>query len=752
LKAIILISVLLLLPGQFGPVLFAQQQHARPRVGLALSGGGSLGLAHIGVLKVMEDAGLRPDYITGVSMGSIVGSMYSIGYSADSLHKLFKNADWNIILSNNIPENKVIFTEKKYFNNSILSLPVSKKKVRLPSGMISGQQIEKMLSYYAWPAADINDFSKLPIPFLCLGADLITCKKVVLKSGYLPDAVRASMAVPSIFTPIKIDTAVLIDGGFVRNIAVSELIEMGADIVIGSYTGFHRYNEDELQSVSGIMKQVSFFNTINDYSQQKQLIDILIEPKVRDLSSTVFTNADSIINRGYIAALPFREKFKKLADSLNLIGNQQPVEFLLNKHSYSFNDIEIEGNDVISDDQILGILDIKTGEIIDKDLLSEKIDLLYGRSWFEKVKYRIVPKNDSLTLVIDCIEKPQAMLYGSVHYDNSLEAGIMLNFSVKNLLTPRSVIDIDSYLAKYFRFRFIFTQFIDRNQKLGLSAFFNADNTLLPYMELRDETGQFINRSFSTGLNLNKRTGLNHLMSLSGNYENLNLIPDFISASQLKSVSYNYMTFTYMNQFNSLDNKHFPNKGLLFNISLNTSKLLTGKIRTDSSKETFSTDNPGDFLFKRSYSFTGNLRHYFSPDNNRFTFNWGADLLFIYTTDSIISQHNYYFAGGIESVFSKSVTLTGFHPCEIPVEQFGGLKFDVDFEFHQDLHLTLMTNVALAREPGNNNDVSILGGYGIGIGYMSIVGPIKIGIMHGLSSADRYFSSIKGYINLGFSF
>jgi len=328
----------------------------------------------------------------------------------------------------------------------------------------------------------------------------------------------------------------------------------------------------------------------------------------------------------------------------------------------------------------------------------------------------------------------------------------MLNFSVKNLLTPRSVIDIDSYLAKYFRFRFIFTQFIDRNQKLGLSAFFNADNTLLPYMELRDETGQFINRSFSAGLNLNKRTGLNHLMSLSGNYENLNLIPDFISASQLKSVSYNYMTFTYMNQFNSLDNKHFPNKGLLFNISINTSKLLTGKIRTDSYKETFSPDNPGDFLFKRSYSFSGNLRHYFSPDNNRFTFNWGADLLFIYTTDSIISQHNYYFAGGIESVFSKSVTLTGFHPCEIPVEQFGGLKFDVDFEFHQDLHLTLMTNVALAREPGNNNDVSMLGGYGIGIGYMSIVGPIKIGIMHGLSSGDRYFSSIKGYINLGFSF
>lgn len=750
-KGIILISALLLLPGQFRPVLFAQQQNARPKVGLALSGGGSLGMAHIGVLKVMEEAGLRPDYITGVSMGSIVGSMYSIGYRADTLHMLFKNADWNIILSNNIPENKVIFTEKKYFNNSILSLPVTRKKVRLPPGMINGQQVEKMLSYYAWPAADINDFSKLPIPFLCIGADLISCKKVVLKSGYLPDAVRASMAVPSIFTPIKIDTAVLIDGGFVRNIAVSELIEMGADIVIGSYTGFHRYNEDELQSVSGIMKQVGFFNTINDYSQQKQLIDILIEPKLKDLSSTVFTNVDSIISRGYIAALPFREEFKKLADSLNHIGNQEPVEFLLNKHSYSFDDIEIEGNDIISDDQILGILNIKTGEIIDKDLLSEKIDLLYGRSWFEKVKYRIVPKNDSLKLVIDCIEKPQAMLYGSVHYDNSLEAGILLNFSVKNLLTSRSVIDIDSYLAKYFRLRFIFTQFIDRDEEMGLSAIFNADNTPLPYMELMDETGQFINRSFHTGLNLNKRTGLNHLISLSGTYENLNLIPDFISANQLKSVSYNYMSFAFLNQFNSLDTKHFPNKGLLFNISLNTSKLLTGKIRTESLKETFTSDNPGDFLFKQLYSFSGNLRHYFSP-GNKFTFNWGADLLLSYTADSIISQHNYYFAGGTESIFSKSIALTGFHPCEIPVEQFGGIKFDVDFEFHQDLHLTLMTNVALAREPAKNNDLSILGGYGIGIGYISIVGPIKLGIMHGLSNADRFFSSIKGYLNIGFSF
>ena len=143
-------------------------------------------MAHVGVLKVMEEAGLRPDYITGVSMGSIVGAMYSLGYSADSLYKIFKDTDWDLVLSNNVPENKVIFTEKKFFNNSIISLPISSRKVRLPSGLINGQQIEKMLSYYAWPSATIDDFSELPIPFLCVGTDLITCSKVVIRNGLPP--------------------------------------------------------------------------------------------------------------------------------------------------------------------------------------------------------------------------------------------------------------------------------------------------------------------------------------------------------------------------------------------------------------------------------------------------------------------------------------------------------------------------------------------------------------------------------------
>ncbi len=735
----------------FLPVSNAQTAEKRPKVGLALSGGGSLGMAHVGVLKVMEEAGLKPDYVTGVSMGSIVGGFYSMGYSPDSLQRLFRETDWNLILSNKIPENKVIFTEKRYYNNSIISLPVTLKKFLLPSGMINGQQIENMLSYYCWPAAKINDFSKLPIPFLCIGTDLYSCKKVILRKGYLPDAIRASMAVPSLFTPMTIDTAVIIDGGFVRNIAVSELREMGADIVIGSYTGFHKLNKNELQSVAGVLKQLSFFNSILDYASEKKKIDILIEPYTDDMSSTVFTNSDSIIMRGYKAALPFREKFRRLADSLNRLGPRKPDSVILNKKPYVFDKIEITGNKINSDEEILGVLNLTPHQPVDKDILTDKMELLYGRAWFEKVKYRIVPRNDSLILVIDCIEKPKAFLNGSLHYDNAIQAGLLVSLSAKNPVTQGSSFNIDAYIGQYYRFRSLFTQFVDRNQSLGLSFNFNFDNTLLLFMTERGEKGQFYRRFLEGGLSIDKRLGLNHFMSLSANYGNLNIVPDFISVNNLKRLTFNYISIGYMNELNTLDNKHFPKKGVLFNVSLNASKLLEGDYRTINYKYEYTESDPGDFMFKKSYSLTASLRKYYSPVR-KLTFCFGGDALFTYSSDTSFSVNDYYFLGGQDYTTNRSIPLTGFHANEIPVAKVASACINLDLEFSDNFHLSFLTNIAAAQEIGNGKNFSCLGGYGLGLGYMSKLGPLRVGIMQGLSSTERYFNSIKGFISLGFSF
>ncbi len=729
----------------------AQEINGRPGVGLVLSGGGAHGIAHLGVIKVMEEAGLRPDYITGVSMGSIIGGMYSLGYSADSLHKLLNKINWDIVLSNKIPENKVIFLEKSHYYNSIISLPLSFRKVMLPSGLINGQLIENTMSYYAWPAADISDFSNLPIPFMCVGTDIITFKRVDLKTGYLPDAMRASSSVPSIFTPLKIDTLLLIDGGLIRNFAASEIRDMGAKIVIGSYVGFQAYKEEELHSVSGIMKQIAMFRSLEDFMEQKKLVDVLITPKVKKFSITGFENVDSIFQRGYDAALPYKEYFRKLADSLNRICPQKPLKNILNKQSYTFSKIEITGNKSYSDSQILGVLDIEPEENVDKNLLTDRIELLFGKAWFEKVKYRIVPRNDSLILVVDCIEKPQAMLYGSVHYDNSLLAGLLIGISVKNLLTQRSVINLNTYLGQYYRFDLKCLQFVDRNQRFGLSANFYADNTMIPMLEMGGEKGDVIGRNFIPGLSINQRISINQLMSVSVNYENLNLVVHYNSDVQLKSLSYNYISATYDYRINTLDTKHFPKKGMILNTSVSTLKLLSGSIRTDSVKTVFSGNNQGGYSFNRFFTIYGNIKYYFSP-SDRLTIAFGGDALLITDSDSVSAQNNFFLLGGVESLNKRSVPLVGFCSNEIPVKKMAGIRGELDIGLYENIHLTVMANVFAAQETNRDKGYSLLTGIGLGVGYMSIIGPLRIGIMHGNYSRETYFNKTKGYINIGFNF
>lgn len=749
-KALCFIFLLLFLfiPGH---VANGQQGNARPKLGLVLSGGGSLGMAHVGVLKVMEEAGLRPDYITGVSMGSIIGGMYALGYSADSIHKILKVMNWNLLLSNIIEENKVIFPEKEHFDNSIISLPLTSIRVTLPSGLINGQQIESLFSYYAWPAAGINNFSKLPIPFMCLAADLLTGKLIELKTGYLPDAMRASSAVPTIFTPIKIDSALLIDGGVLRNFAGEEVRKMGADIVIGSYTGFQTYLEDELKSVPGIIKQIVFQRSHEDYLNQKKIPDLLIEPKVRDLSSTIFTSVDTIVNRGYKAAMPYKEYFRKLADSLDRIGNQKPLENILDNQIFRIDKIEVNGNIFYTDNQITGVLGIAPGESIDKNLIRGKIDLLYGKTWFEKVKYRITSRNDSMILTIVCIEQPKSMLYGGVYYDNFISSGIVFRITSKDFITQRSFIDFDSFIGQFYRFKLTMLQYLDRNQKFALSGRFYMDNTPLQMFEIRNGTGgaYFHNNFVEAGIS--KYLGMNHLLNISLSLNNSSYTPDYIAPEHLKKVSYRYLTQSFSYRINTVDKKYFPNSGLLFRISANTSTLISGKINTDSYKMEYTSEFPGDFLFKRSYTLSGGMRRYFSP-GRKVTLDAGWDFLFTETKDSITSPHNYYFAGGQLNSFSRSIPLTGFHPAEVAVERFAGINFDADLEFHKNLHISVMTNIALAKEPGQTEDLSFLGGYGLGVGYMSIIGPMKVGLMHGFSSTNRYFNSLKGYVSIGFSF
>lgn len=741
--------LLIILLSQCSNILYSQESSQRPSIGLVLSGGGAHGIAHLGVIKVMEEAGLKPDYITGVSMGSIIGGMYSIGYDADTLYKLLKSLNWNDMLSNKIPENRIIFPEKAHFYNSIVSLPLTAKKVVLPSGLNNGQLIENTLSYYAWPAADISDFSKLPIPFMCNATDIITYRKVELKSGYLPDAIRASFSVPSIFTAYRIDTLLLLDGGLIRNFAASEAREMGADIIIGSYVGFERNNIAGLMTIPGIIEQIAMSRSLEDFNEEKKLANILIKPDVKRFPVSDFNNVDSLVKSGYLAALPFRERFRELADSINRLGVRQPTEYILDKNSYTFDAIEINGNEVYTDDQILGFLDVKPGEEVTRETITEGIELLYGKAWFEKVKYRIVPRNDSLILAVDCEEKPRAMLYGSVHYDNSLLFGLIMGATVKNLLTQRSVIDINAFMGKYYRFKVGLLQFIDRNQKLGFSMNYLTDNTLFPWLSHNGETGNTLSRNQIVDAGINNYIGLNNIITLSGIYSETHLRPEYISSSSITTHSYNYLSSEFAFARNNLNSRHFPDNGLTLNLSAGISRLSQASVETNETKSVLSEVpgyEPVDF-----YTFRAGIKQYITT-GSRTTFSIGAEALYITDSDTLSVQNNFFLLGGIQADTKRSIPMTGFHPNELKVRRMAIIRSEVDFEVMKDLHLTVMADLAAAEDNYYPFELMVISGYGLGLGYNSIIGPVKAGLMYGSYPGETYFNGLKGFISIGYNF
>ncbi len=216
-------------------------------------------MAHVGVLKVLEEVGLEPDYITGTSMGSIMGGLYSMGYSADEISQIIETVDWSQVLTNEIPLDHVLMRRKHEYNRFILTMPIYNGKPELPAGLIEGQKLSELFSRLSWRQAGVNDFNDFPYPFACIGTDILQGKKVEMNSGDISSAMRASMAIPSVFTAVVRDsTHILVDGGVVRNFPVQEAIDMGADIIIGVYVGFDtKMKPEQLRSLTSVITRTS---------------------------------------------------------------------------------------------------------------------------------------------------------------------------------------------------------------------------------------------------------------------------------------------------------------------------------------------------------------------------------------------------------------------------------------------------------------------------------------------------------------
>jgi len=382
------ILLVLLLPA---PVLAAEDDD-RPKIGLALSGGGARGGAHVGVLKALEELGIEVDYIAGTSMGAIIGGLYASGYSADEIEMVLIETDWAKALSDNPARKNRTMRKKKLENQFLIPYRVgfNNGSLQLPLGAIEGQHLDQIFHELFLRIVGTHDFDKLPIPFRALATDLVTGEEVVLSGGSLPDAIRASMSVPGVFAPVRIDGRLLVDGGMANNLPVSVVREMGADIVIAVDISTPLLTEEKLKSILSVTEQLSGFLTRRTTEAQIDLLgpqDILVVPDLGDFSSADFSGANEIVPLGYETAMLQREGLATLA------GPQRsgPIESLETEASdYIVEFVTVDNGSVLNDAIVESRLDIELGQPLNLEALNKSVDSIYSLDLFESVTYDMV--------------------------------------------------------------------------------------------------------------------------------------------------------------------------------------------------------------------------------------------------------------------------------------------------------------------------------------------------------------------------
>ena len=396
------LSATLSAAGRSGDTSLPAEQPGRKKVAVVLSGGGAKGISHIGVLKVLEEAGIPVDYVVGTSMGSIVGGLYAIGYDAARLDSLVRSQDWLFLLTDRLERPALAFPEKEKADKFLLTLPITKdKRTRIPAGLIKGQNIYSLFTDLTVGYHRCDDFSQFPIPFACVATDIVTGKPAVLNTGSLPLAMRASMSIPGVFTPVKLDSMLLIDGGIVNNFPCDVAKSMGADIIIGVNVLSDLKNMDRLNNASDIIGQIIDMYSMNGLEDNKKLLDIYIRPELSDYNAANFNpqDVDSFLVRGERAARDHWDEIVRLKEKIGLSSGTSPAPhpYYASPDSLYIRRIRFDGIPKKDRKWLLKKSGLSENDRIARRDLRKAIDILYGTKAYSGITYELEPDGGSVT-------------------------------------------------------------------------------------------------------------------------------------------------------------------------------------------------------------------------------------------------------------------------------------------------------------------------------------------------------------------
>ena len=696
-----------------------------PKVGLVLSGGGAKGLAHIGVLKVLEDSGIRIDYIGGSSMGAVIGALYASGYRAKQLDSIFSTVDFDILIQDDLPRSAKTFYEREDSEKYALSLPFDKFKVELPKGLSKGQNFYNLFSRLTAHVAGVQNFDKLPIPFLCIATNIETGKQVVMDRGYLPRAVSASSALPSVFSPVVIDDIVMTDGGVSNNYPVKELRKKGAEIIIGVDVQDSLIKQNELKSVTDIMVQISNFGSIQEMERKIPLTDVYIKPDITDYSVLDFGKGPEIIANGETAATLHLEKLKQLASQQDPKTTELPKPKLVD--SLQIKKIAISGSQQYPRAYINGKLKLQTPTKTTYEKLNQGINNLSATGNFDRIDYRLLELKDGKQLNLNLDESDnKSLLRFAIHYDDLYKTSGLINVTQKSLLFNNDVLSMDMILGDNLRYEVDY--YIDK-------GFYWSVGVKHQYTEFeKDLQYDFIRKSFNlpeadvnqidlkytdftTQLYIETLLKQTFSFGIGGEHKRLRILSETIGQDRDKlprtvfDKSDYLSVFSYL-KYDSFDNRYFPKTGFLFD---------------------------GDFhLFLYSSDFTKGFSE-FSIAKGRFGYaNKITKNLSMLTeieagakigiTD--LKSLDFNLGGFGAKMINNFAPFYGYDFFGITENNYTKLAVTLDYNLAKNHHFNGAANFANAGAAIFVNDDWIsapeYSGYALGYGFDSIVGPLQI--------------------------
>ena len=720
-------------------IVFSVGAQPRKKVGVVLSGGGAKGVAHVGALKVIEEAGIPIDIVVGTSMGSIVGGLYAIGYTPHQLDSMVKKQDWNFLLTDRTERSHKTFQEKVESEKYVISIPLHQRRgTKMPDGIVRGINLNALFTDLTIGYHDSIDFNKLPIPFACVAVDLRAGNEVVFHNGHLMEAMRASMAIPAVFTPVRKDSMVLIDGGLLNNFPVDVARAMGAEIIIGVDVQSSVEEKNKLMTVVDMVNKLTDMTGKEKYTHNIAHTDVYIKVDVAGYSAASFDAAslDTLTRRGEEAA---RHSWNSLLASKKLIGisdqfapqKHGPYHLISDENPILIRHISFHGVGQKDGNRLMEKAKVFEHNYTTMGMLKKAVDNLYSLQAYSNITYQLIESLEGYDLEFTLEDHTPSHIGLGVRFDSEEIAAVQIGAVYRFKSAIPTQVAFTARLGKRAGARLDYQVLPSRLRFFNLSYMFQYNDMNIYYKGDREYNTTY--RHHLAELGYTNIVNRNMKYGLGLRYEYYDYSTFLFSSTENKMTVKPEDFFSYyaLMQYDTKDKKSYPSKGISLQAEVS---VYTDNLSAYNGHSPFGVASA---WWEGVYSVT-----------NRFSLIPSFYGRVLFGQDSPYPFMNMLGGDAPGRYVPQQIPFTGIDYMEVLDNSIAIGRLEFRQRMGKKNYLSLTTNYGLTENNfGNILKGKQLFGIGVGHGYDSVIGPIEASL-----SISNRTNQLGFYGSVGFVF